>query len=161
MRLVFILVMALASCAPIGQQVHVIEDTWTGTREITVGEREIYRDSDAIVVARPAVYIAAGTPRYGVFLNMRTRTANGPIIQQITYGTTSTRLPYQKLDRLRTHCIDGCQKAEIGWIPLSAEAFEIATHTGLPIRIWGKRRRAEGRVPAEAFAKVWGRLGAT
>lgn len=142
----------LSACTPIHDQVLLGRDAWTGARSVTVQEREIYRDTDAILVARPIILTNTTEAGYGVLINLRRQDANGPRIMRITaLGQT---LNYQRLDRLRTHCIDGCQKAEVGVISLSRESFVIASRTGLPLQVWGQRGRAEGPVPAEAFARV-------
>lgn len=152
MRAILLLCLLSASCTPIHSQVLTTRDAWTGAYSITVSEREVYRDAAAILVARPIVLTDGTTTRYGVLLNLRRRDANAPNIMQVT--SLGRVLAYEPLDRLRTHCIDGCQKAEVGVINLSATTFAIAARTGLPLRVWGARGRAAGTIPAEAFTKV-------
>lgn len=152
MRLFAFIVLLLAGCAAHRPDAIALVDDWTGGTTVTVHEREIFRDRSAIVVVRPVILRRGALEGYGVWVNYRRTAPNGPRIEKITaFGRP---LDYRRLDRLRTHCIDGCDAAEVGLICLSREAFEIAARTGLPIRIWGKRGRAEGVVPAEAFARV-------
>lgn len=146
----FLLFFALSGC--IRDQALVTVDPWSDTTLITTQEREIYRSPDAIVVARPAIVMRSGRAGYAVLINVRRRDANEPRIEQIT--SRGHTLDYDRHDRLRTHCIDGCQKAEIGAIYLSHARFGTSTRSGLPLRIWGKRGRYAGVVPSEAFARV-------
>ena len=148
----WLLPLILCACMPIGEQVFVTPDPWTGATLVTTQEREIYRDPDGIAVARPAIVVKDGQAAYAVLLNVRRRDANGPRIDKVT--SLGHTLPYSRHDRLRTHCIDGCQKAEVGAIHLSPASFRAAARAGLPLRIWGKRGRYHGIVPAEAFARV-------
>ncbi len=142
--------MSLSGC--IRDQVLVTRDAWTGHQSVTVQEREIFRDGDAILVARPTIIVKDGRAGYAVLTNLRRRDANGPRIDKVT--SLGHDMRYLRHDRLRTHCIDGCQAAEIGAIHLSEATFRAAARTGLPLRVWGQRGRYEGIVPAEAFARV-------
>lgn len=150
------LLLCLSGCAPIGTQVLVSRDDWTGTDRITVHEREIFRSGDAIVTARPAIVARDGRAGYAVLLNVRRRDANGPKIETVV--SPGRQIIYRRHDRLRTHCIDGCQKAEVGAIHMTAATFAAAARTGLPLRIRGLRGDYEGTVPAEAFARVLARI---
>ena len=151
-RAIFFLLL-LSAC--IRTEVLVTRDDWTGADVITVNEREIFRDGDAIVVVRPVIVGRGTDVLYGVLTNVRRRDANGPKIERMT--AFGRNLPYRRFDRLRTHCIDGCQKAELGIITLDRESFALAARTGLPLHIWGLRGRYDGTVPAEAFARVLAR----
>ena len=151
MRWLF-LILCLSACTPIREEVLSDYDDWRGTTALFTQEREIYRDGDGLMTARPVVVMGPEGRVYGVLTNVRRRDANGPRIDRMTSGDTT--LAYIAHDRLFTHCIDGCQRAEVGTITLSEAAFRIAATTGLPIRAWGLRGRYEGVVPAEAFARV-------
>lgn len=149
MRWIVLSLLVLAGC---GQRVVVLRDDWLGTLAFYTVEHEIYRDQFAIVEARPIVITGTDGLGYAVLTNVRRRDANGPKVERMTMGAVT--LDYVMLDRKRTHCIDGCQKAEVGAIHMSREAFTIAAQTGLSLRIWGHRGRYEGTVPARAFAEV-------
>ena len=153
MRMILAFLVVLAGC---GERVVALHDDWLDSFSLHTVEYEIYRDQFAIVEARPIVVTSSDGVGYAVLLNVRRRDANGPKINQITSGTVS--LNYSRHDRKRTHCIDGCQRAELGAIHFSKRAFEIAAHTGLPLRIWGQRARYDGIVPADAFAQVLSRI---
>ena len=154
MRFAFCLLVLLCACAPTRGTVLRQYDDWTGATLLTVNEREIHRDADGIgiVTARPAIILTPAGRDHAVLLNVRRRDANGPRVARVTSGAVT--LDYRRNDRLFTHCLDGCQKAEIGAIHMSESAFRIAARTGLPLRIEGRRDRYEGVVPAEAFARV-------
>ncbi|MEY1555080.1 hypothetical protein AB3Y40_05545 [Yoonia sp. R2331] len=152
-----LLFLLLAGC--IRDQVLVTRDAWTGHQTITVQEREIYRDDDAILVARPTIIVKDGQTGYAVLTNLRRRDANGPRIERVT--SLGHDMVYVRHDRLRTHCIDGCQAAEVGAVHLSEATFRAAARSGLPLRVWGLRGRAEGIVPAEAFVRVLAQLRQT
>ncbi len=147
--------LCLSGC--IRDQVLVTRDAWTGHQSITVQEREIYRDGDAIFVARPTIIVKDGRADYAVLTNLRRRDANSPYIERVT--SLGHDMHYVAHDRLWTHCIDGCQAAEVGAIHLSQATFHAAARAGLPLRIWGTRGRYEGIVPAEAFARVLAQTG--
>ena len=151
MRWLF-LILCLSACTPIHESVVKHHDDWRGTTSLFTQEREIYRDGDGLMTARPVVVMGPEGRAYGVLTNVRRRDANGPRIDRMTSGTVT--LAYTAHDRRLTHCIDGCQRAEVGAIALSEQAFRIATATGLPIRAWGLRGRYEGTAPAETFARV-------
>ena len=155
-----LLLFALAGCQPIGDQVVTDYDDWLRSTSFTTQEREIYRGADGIgiVTARPVIVMSPDGTGYAVLTNVRRRDVNGPRIDRIT--SQGVTLDYRRHDRLFTHCIDGCQRAEIGAIVLSRDAFTLAARTGLPLRIWGQRGRYEGTVPAEAFARVLTEAGA-
>lgn len=150
MRLILAL-LCLAACTP-GADVLVSHDAWTGADMLTTPAREIYRDGDALFEVRPVIVVQDGVAAYGVLTNLRRRDANGPKIDRIT--SLGHTLHYDRHDRLRTHCIDGCQKAEVGVIRLSRDTFAAAAHSGLPLRVWGQRGRYDGTVPAVDFARV-------
>ena len=148
------LILCLSACLPIGEEVLQHDDDWRGATTLTVNEREIFRgpDGDGLMTARPVVTLAPSGRAFGVLTNVRRRDANVPRIVRMTSGDTA--LAYVAHDRRFTHCIDGCQPAEVGVITLSEAAFRTAAVTGLPVRAWGLRGRYAGTVPAEAFARV-------
>ena len=152
--LLLFLCSVLTACVPIGQEVLQTYDDWLGTTSFTTNEREIFRgaDGDGLMTARPVIVMGPQGRAYGVLTNVRRRDANGPLIERITSGNAT--LTYAAHDRRFTHCIDGCQPAEVGAITLSEAAFRLAAVTGLPLRVWGVRGRYDGTVPAEAFARV-------
>ena len=123
------LILFLSACIPIRDDVLQSYDGWRGTTTFTTQESA-----------------------FGVFTNIRRRDANCPRIGRITSGGQT--LDYTAHDRLLTHCIDGCQPAEVGVITLGETAFRLAAQAGLPLRVWGLRGRYDGTVPAEAFARV-------
>ncbi|MFZ3581277.1 hypothetical protein ACOI1H_03775 [Loktanella sp. DJP18] len=146
--------MILSACVPIDAEVLRGYDDWRGTTTLMTHEREIHRspDGDGLMAARPVVIMGADGRAYGVLTDVRRRDANGPAIDRMTSGDIP--LVYTAHDRRLTHCIDGCQPAEVGIITLSERAFRTAAVTGLPLRAWGLRGRYDGTVPAEAFARV-------
>ena len=151
MRWLF-LILCLSACIPIREEVVTDYDDWRGTTSLFTQEREIDRDGEGLMTARPVVVLGPDGRAYGVLTNVRRRDTNGPRIDRMTSGDTT--LAYTAHDRRYTHCIDGCQRAEVGVITLSEDAFRLAATTGLPIRAWGLRGRYDGTVPAEAFARV-------
>ncbi|SEM82400.1 hypothetical protein SAMN04488003_10553 [Loktanella fryxellensis] len=165
-----VLLLMLTACAPIGTQVIVARDDWRGTTVITVPEEEIDRGmgtlplgGPSLLTARPVIVMdlaqATGPPRaYGVLLNQRRQDGLAPRIDRVTTGGVT--LPYTRHDRRPTHCVDGCQRAEVGVATLSEEAFRRAAKTGLPLAVWGLRGRNAGVVPADAFARVLARADA-
>ncbi len=153
MRWILLCILVLAGC---GSRTVVLRDDWRGTLAVHTTAHEVYRDQFAIVEVRPVVVTSDQGAAFAVLTNVRRRDANEPRIVRMTSGDTLLR--YTRHDRLRTHCIDGCQKAEVGAIHLSRKAFVIAASTGLPLRIWGQRGRYGGVVPAHAFADALSRL---
>ncbi len=152
MRSVLLLIsFCLAACTS-GADVISRYDDWTGFNEFYTPEHEIFRDRKAIMVVRPVMIERGGTRAYGVLTNIRRRVPNGPIVEAMYSG--SVRLQYQRHDRLLTHCIDGCQRAEVGMIHLTEAAFRTAAGTGLPLRVEGRRGRYEGIVPGILFRQV-------
>ncbi len=145
MKIIFLLLLLIGCTAP----PVVTRDLWTGNTLAVTKAYEISRTLDAIVEVRPVIGNIDGVMRYAVLTNVRRLDQNGPRIDRIT--TTSEPLDYRRHDRLRTHCIDGCRFAEIGAIHLDVSAFEDASKQGLALRIWGKRGRYEGTIPADAF----------
>ena len=146
------LFLCLSACIPIHEEVLQTTDDWRGTTTVTVNEREIHRDGDGLMTARPVVVMGPEGRAWGVLTNVRRRDANGPRIDRMTSGEAT--LSYTRHDRLLTHCIDGCQGADVGVVTLSEAAFRAAATTGLPLRVWGQRGRYDGTIPAEAFARV-------
>lgn len=147
----FPLLLALTACAP-GADVITRYDDWTGFNEFVTPEAEIFRDRKAIMTVRPVVVERGGVRSFGVLTNIRRRVPNGPIIETVHAG--DIRLQYQRHDRLLSHCVDGCQRAEVGVIHLTEAAFRTAARTGLPLRVQGRRGRYEGTVPAVLFQQV-------
>ena len=143
--------LCLTACTN-GADVITRYDDWAGFNETYTPEHEIFRDRKAIMVVRPVIVERGGKRAYGVLTNIRRRVPNGPIIEAVHSG--DIQLQYQRHDRLLTHCIDGCQRAEVGVIHLSGAAFQIAARTGLPLRVQGRRGRYEGTVPARLFQQV-------
>ncbi len=148
------LLVCLAGCAP-GADIISRYDDWTGFNEFYTPEYEIFRDRKAIMVVRPVIIERGGTRAYGVLINIRRRVPNGPIVEAMYSG--NVQLQYQRHDRLLTHCIDGCQRAEVGVIHLTEAAFRTAARTGLPLRVQGRRGRYEGIVPGILFRQVLNR----
>ena len=146
------LFLCLSACIPIRAEVLQTYDDWRGTTTLTVNEREIHRDGDGLMTARPVIVMGTDGRAYGVLTNVRRRDANGPRIDRMTSGEAT--LAYTAHDRLLSHCIDGCQRAEVGVVTLSESAFRAAATAGLPVRAWGQRGRYDGTIPAEAFARV-------
>ncbi|SHE64010.1 hypothetical protein SAMN05444339_101949 [Loktanella atrilutea] len=152
--IVLLLSVCLTACIPVGEEVLQTYDAWLGTTSFTTQEREIFRGDDGkgLMTARPVIVTGPQGRAYGVLTNVRRRDTNGPVVDRMTSGNVI--LDYVPHDRLFTHCIDGCQRAEVGAITLNARAFRLAAVTGLPLRVWGRRGWYEGTVPAEAFARV-------
>jgi hypothetical protein len=146
-----LLCLVLAGCTP-GQDVISRYDDWTGFNELVTPEYEIFRDRKAIMTVRPVVVERGGVRSFGVLTNIRRRVPNGPIVEAMY--SSDIQLQYQKHDRLRTHCLDGCQRAETGVIHLTEAAFRAAARTGLPVRVFGRRGRYEGVVPGVLFQQV-------
>lgn len=148
------LILLISACTSIQDQVLRTYDDWLGTTSFTTQEREIFRspDDDGLMTARPVIVMGPDGRAYGVLTNVRRRDRNAPKLDKFTSGNVT--LTYTAHDRRYTHCIDGCQRAEVGVITLSEQAFRIASRTGLPLRAWGQRGRYEGTVPAEAFSRV-------
>lgn len=153
MRLVLVFLLVLSGC---GQGVVALRDDWTGALALHTVEYEIYRDQFTLVEARPIVIISDTGTGYAVLTNVRRRDTNAPQVMRMT--SAGVTLPYVLHDHRKTHCIDGCQNAEIGAIHLSHDAFVLAAQIGLPLRIWGLRGRFEGSIPASAFAEVLSQL---
>ena len=146
-----ILVLLLAACTP-REDVITRYDDWTGFNEFYTPEHEIFRDSKGIMTVRPIVVERGGQRAYGLLTNIRRRVPNGPIVEAMYSG--DIRLQYQKHDRIWSHCLDGCQRAEVGVIHLSEAAFRTAAVTGLQIRVFGRRGRYEGTAPGWLFQRV-------
>ncbi|WP_373635547.1 hypothetical protein [Yoonia sp. SS1-5] len=145
-----VLILALAACT--GSRVVSRQDAWTGFQQSYTSEYEIFSDRKAIMVVRPIMISRDGVQAFGVLTNIRRRVANGPIVETMT--SRGVPLQYERHDRLLTHCIDGCQRAEVGIIKLTPAAFRLAARTGLPIRVQGRRGRYEGTVPGWLFQRV-------
>ena len=150
-RYLFFILFGLGACAP-DRDVILSTDSWTGFTQIVTPEHEVFRDAKAIMTVRPVSIARDGTRAFGVFTNIRRRVPNGPIINAMYSG--EARLDYQRHDRLMTHCIDGCQRAEIGVINLIEASFRQAARTGLPLQVFGRRGRYAGTVPASQFQQV-------
>lgn len=150
-RFLFLMMFGLGACAP-HQGVIANTDSWTGFAQIVTPEHEVFRGAKAIMTVRPVSIARDGERAFGVLTNIRRRIPNGPIINAMYSG--NVRLDYQRHDRLMTHCIDGCQRAEIGVINLTEASFRMAARTGLPLRVFGRRGRYAGTVPAAQFQQV-------
>lgn len=152
MRTVLILFwIALSACTPRAAVITRYDD-WTGFNERTTPEAEVFRDRQGIMTVRPVIIERGGQRAFGVLTNIRRQVPNGPMVETMYSG--NVQLHYQRHDRLWTHCIDGCQRAEVGVIHLTEAAFHTAARTGLPLRVQGRRGRYEGTVPAALFARV-------
>jgi hypothetical protein len=110
-RYLFFMMFALGACAP-HQGVIASTDNWTGFAQIVTTEHEVFRDAKAIMTVRPVSIARDGQRAFGILTNIRRRVPNGPILNRIY--SADVGLDYQRHDRLKTHCIDGCQRAEIG-----------------------------------------------
>lgn len=146
-----ILVFLLAACTP-REDVIARYDDWTGFNEFYTPEHEIFRDREGIMTVRPVIVERGGQRAYGLLTNIRRRVPNGPMVEAMYSG--DIRLQYQRHDRIWSHCLDGCQRAEVGVIYLSESAFRAAAVTGLPIRVFGRRGRYEGTAPGWLFQRV-------
>ncbi len=144
----------ICACTGVRPQVIHHYDDWLGTAAVTVSEQEIFRSRDgrSLMTVRPVVAMGPDGRAYGVLTHLGRRSGTAPRIDRITSGAAT--LDYTPHDRLLTHCIDGCQRAEVGVIALSATAFFLAARDGLPLRVWDPRGRADGVVPAAAFRAV-------
>ena len=145
--LILFLLLSACSYAPV-----LVHDEWTGARTVVAPNSEVSRSQFAIVEARPVIGLSPTGNDHAVLLNIRRRDANGPKLVQIT--SQGKLMDYVMHDRLRTHCLDGCQKAEIGAIHLSPHSFQVAARNGLSLRIWGQRDRYAGHIPAQQFQKA-------
>ncbi|MBS1304188.1 hypothetical protein [Loktanella sp. SALINAS62] len=159
----WILLLLLAACAPlphhgaqfgvpIGAQVIREQGTQSGIQRFTVQEREIYRNNTGIMTARPVILQAQGHRAYAVLLNVRRRAPNGPTLIRVATG--DRLLDYRRHHRIYSHCIDGCQRAELGAIHISADAFHAAARDGLHVLAEGVHQSYSGTIPAHAFARV-------
>ncbi|RYH03258.1 hypothetical protein EU805_05915 [Salipiger sp. IMCC34102] len=137
---------------PLDGQVIASEGTSSGIQTFTTREREIFRDGTGLMAARPAIVQRGGARAYAVLTNVRRRAPNAPAVRLMATGTQL--LPYERHDRLYTHCIDGCQKAEVGAIRLTEDQFIAAAKNGLPLIVEGRMQSYAGSVPAGAFARV-------
>jgi len=146
-----IVFLGLTACTP-RADVIVRYDDWTGFNEYLTPEHEIFRDRKAIMTVRPVVIERGGTRAFGLLTNIRRRVPNGPIVEAMYAG--DIQLQYQRHDRLLTHCIDRCQRAEVGVIHLTEAAFRAAARTGLPIRVQGRRGRYDGVAPGWLFQRA-------
>ncbi|WP_439155616.1 hypothetical protein [Yoonia sp.] len=141
----------IAACTP-QSDIVIRYDDWTGFNEIITPEHEIFRDNKAIMTVRPVMVMRDGRRQFAILTNIRRRVPNGPVVETVYAG--DIRLPYQMHDRIWSHCIDGCQRAEVGVIPLTESAFRAAARTGLPLRVQGRRGRYHGVVPATLLQQV-------
>ena len=159
-RLLFVL-FALTACSPAvapqsfafaGQRVLADVGSDSGVERFTTPEIEIFRNRTGIFVARPVILQKGPHRRYAILINARRRSPNAPIIETVASGRQI--LDYQRHDRVWSHCIDGCQRAEVGAVTVDAETFRRAAKTGFPLLVAGKRQSYEGTLPAAAFARV-------
>jgi len=148
---ILFLTIGLGACTA-GGAVITRADAWTGAVTSYTPEYEIFRDRNAIMVVRPVIVTMDGARAYGLLTSIRRKAPNGPLIRAVYSG--NIKLQYQRHDRLLTHCIDGCQRAEIGVITLTETAFHTAAQTGLPVRVQGRRGRYSGVAPAWLFQQV-------
>lgn len=145
------LCLIFAACTPQADIVTRYDD-WTGFNEIIKPEHEIFRNSKAIMTVRPVMVTRDGQRQFAILTNIRRRVPNGPVVETVHAG--DIRLQYRMHDRIWSHCIDGCQRAEVGVIVLSEAAFRAAARTGLPLRVQGRRGRYHGIVPPDLLQKV-------
>jgi hypothetical protein len=148
-------VLALTACT-VEPQVSQRFDHWTGFSETITAEHEILRDGTAIMTVRGVMIARDGQRVYGVLTNLRRLVPNGPAILHMSSGTT--RLDYRRHDRPLTHCKERCRRAETGAIVMSEQAFRMASQTGLPLRVQGRRGRYAATVPAILFQDILGKL---
>lgn len=138
----------LASCT----EQRSVRDAWTGAVTDVSPEYEVFRQGEGRMSVRAVRSVRQGQESWGLLTSVRRTGPNGPQVERVQSGAID--LHYTQLDRLYTHCVDRCQRAETGFIALSAEAFAIAARTGLPLRVWGKRGRYWGIVPGAAFTEL-------
>mgnify|MGYP000117634219 FL=1 len=152
MRIYLIFALLLASACSPPSTVTRQHDDWTGFTQVITDEHEILRDTTAVMTARGIMIARDGKQGFAVLTNLRRLVPNGPIIQSMHNG--DTRLHYHRHDRPLTHCNDRCRRAETGAIYMTKAGFEVASHTGLTLRIQGRRGRYTATVPAGLFAAV-------
>lgn len=145
-----LLILLLSACT----EQRSITDPWTGAVTDLSPDYEVFRQDQGRMSVRAARVVLSGQEQWGLLTSVRRTGPNGPRVQRVQSGEID--LQYTRLDRLFTHCIDQCQRTEIGFILLSPEVFFIAAKNGLSIRVWGSRGRYWGTVPAEAFAYLLG-----
>ena len=152
---------ALTACSPevpsdgftfANQRVLAAVGSESGVERFTTPEIEVFRDRTGILVARPVILQRGAQRHYAILINARRRSPNAPIIETVASGRRI--LDYQRHDRLWSHCIDGCQRAEVGAVTLDAGTFRRAAEDGFPLLVAGKRQSYEGTLPATAFARV-------
>jgi len=147
MRFFFAFLLVAACAGP----ATVVND-WTGAVTRVSDEHEVFREGQGRMSVRAATITLDGRKLWGVLTSVRRTGPNAPRVQRVESGPTP--LAYQRLDRLFTHCLDRCQRAETGFVSLSQAAFTAAGRTGLPLRVTGRRGRYEGTVPARAFGQL-------
>ena len=159
-RMRWCLLLLLAACGPTPTgwpsggpaRLIAVEGSDSGLQRITVPEVELFRDATGRMVARPAIVQLGDARRYAVLLTVLRHAPNGPRVELV--ASDHGPLDYQPNDRLWSHCIDGCRRAETGAVTLSEAAFRAAAQTGLPILVAGAYQSYEGTLPADAFARV-------
>ena len=159
-RMRWCLLFLLAACGPTPtgwpaagpDRLIAVEGSDSGVQRFTVPEVELFRDATGRMTARPAIVQLGTARRYAVLLTVLRDAPNGPRLTLVASGRTA--LDYSVTDRLWSHCIDGCRRAETGVITLSETAFLKAARAGLPILAVGTYQSYEGTLPAAAFARV-------
>lgn len=152
MRAFMIIAVFLLTACTLQPKVTQRVDRWAGFAEIITAEHEILRDRTTIMTARGIMIAKNGQRRFGVLTSLRRLGRNGPIIMHMSSG--DTRLDYRRHDRLLTQCADRCRRTETGVIIMTEKAFRIASQTGLPLRVQGRRGRYETHVPAALFQQT-------
>ncbi|MEJ8560955.1 hypothetical protein QTO30_06790 [Yoonia sp. GPGPB17] len=154
MRLYLVIAcLILSSCSTKPPVTKGIDD-WTGFTHVMTAEYEILRNNTAIMTARGIMITRDGQRGFAVLTSLRRLVPNGPIIRHMYSG--DTQLDYHRHDRPLTHCVDRCRRTELGAIHMTEAAFRIASQTGMPLRVQGRRGRYEATVPPSLFAAVLG-----
>lgn len=155
-RIVGIL-MFLTACAPQGALLS-FQDQWTGIETLTTREHEVFRDTQGVMLVRPAVTLRGGQRAYGIVTRIYRLAPNGPIIEKIV--SDGQILRYRRTDRLLTQCMDSCRRTETGVIHLTQEQFRTIARTGLRLQVFGRRGRYFGTVPPEPLRAILAHIDA-
>lgn len=138
----------LAACAP-SERLQRSYAQNTGVWHTASRDTEVFRDRKDHVFARAIILEGGGEIAYYLSLSVLRGGPNGPKILTVTQD--GQLMPYVMHDRLKTFCIDRCQKAEIGQIRLTQTQFRTAGNQGMTLEIDGQRRNYRAVVPARLF----------